>query len=73
MTWEYEYDEAADETRIYWNDEEQATIDGKITSWTNDYPATHEAREAIAESIQDVGTPERIRMQFDFNYGFQER
>jgi len=73
MTWEYEYDEEDDETTIYWDDEEQATIDGKIASWKAGYPNTHEAREAIAEAIQEAESPERIRMQFDFNYGFSER
>ena len=72
MTWEYEYHEDSDETVIYWDDEEQATIDGEITRWRNDYPATDEAREAVAEAIQSAGTPERIRMQFDFNYGFSK-
>ena len=71
--WEYEYDDTTDETTIYWDDKEQATIDGKITHWRNGYPATDKAREAIAEAIQDAGTPERIRMQFDINYGFNER
>lgn len=73
MSWEYEFDEHAGETSIYWNDEEQATIDGKITDWRNGYPATAEAREAVAQAIQDAGTPDRIRMQYDFNYGFEER
>ena len=73
MTWEYEYNSDADETTIYWDGEEQGTVDGKISRWRNGYPATEEAREAIAQAIQDAGTPERIRMQFDFNYGFSER
>ena len=71
--WEYDYDESTDETAIYWAGEEQATIDGKITSWVNGYPATDEAREAVANAIQSAGTPDRIRMQYDFNYGFSER
>ena len=70
--WTYEYDSDTDETAIYWDDE-QATIDGQITSWLSGYPATDEAREGIAEAIQGAGTPDRIRMQFDFNYGFSER
>lgn len=73
MTWEYDYDEQADETTIYWDGKEQATIDGKITRWRNGYPATDTAREAVAEAIQNTGTPKRIRMQYDFNYGFAER
>jgi len=73
MMWEYEYDEDADETVIYWDSEEQATIDGEINRWRNGYPATDEARETIAEAIQGAGTPKRIRMQFDFNYGFSRR
>ena len=72
MSWEYEHDENIDETTIYWNGEEQANIDGKISRWQNGHPATEEAREAVAEAIQSAGTPERIRMQFDFNYGFEE-
>ena len=73
MTWEYSYDEDSDETTIYWDGDEQATIQGKITRWRNSYPATESAREAVAESIQNAGTPDRIRMQYDFNYGFSER
>ena len=71
--WEYKHDETTDETTIYWDDDEQATIDGEITSWLNGYPATDEAREGIAEAIQGAETRDRIRMQFDFNYGFSER
>lgn len=73
MTWEYSYDEDEDETTIYWDGEEQGTFNGKITRWRNGYPASDEAREAVAEAMQSAGTPERIRMQFDFNYGFFER
>ena len=73
MTWQFEYDEDSDVTTLYWNDEEQGSVDGEITSWRNGYPASDEAREAVAEAIQGAGTPERIRMQFDFNYGFEER
>ena len=73
MTWEYEYDEGANKTTLYWNGDEKATIDGKINHWRNCYPATEEAREAVADAIQEAGTPDRIRMQYDFNYGFEER
>jgi len=73
MTWEYKYDIEADETAIYWDNIERVRIDGKITSWKNGYPAKEEEREAIAEAIQAAGTPDRIRMQFDFNYGFSKR
>ena len=73
MSWTYIYKENVNETVIYWNDEEQATITGKITRWRDGYPATDEAREAVADAIQSAGTPERIRMQYDFNYGFSER
>ena len=71
--WEYEYDEDNNETILYWDDEQQTIVSGEITEWKNGYPVTHETREAIAEAIQDAGTPDRIRMQFDFNYGFSER
>ena len=71
--WAYYYDEGSDESTIYWRGDEQATIDGPITRWRNGYPATDEAREAVAQAIQDAGTPDRIRMQFDFNYGFERR
>ena len=70
--WEYEYDESADETTIYWQNEEQASVDGKITGWQNGYPLG-EAREVISQTIEGAGTPERIRMHFDLNYGFEER
>jgi len=71
--WGYEYNEDSNETTIYWDGTEQATIDGQINRWQNGYPATPEAREAVAEAIQDAGDTERIRMQYDFNYGFAER
>ena len=73
MTWEYSYDEDADETTIYWDGDEQTTIDGEITNWINGYPATDAAREAVADAIQNAGTPDRITMQYDFNYGISER
>ena len=72
MSWTYYYDEASDKTTIYWDSNEQATVSGEIVYWKNGYPASDEAREAVAEAIQSAGTPERIRMQFDFNYGFEE-
>jgi hypothetical protein len=59
MTWTYEYHESSDET----------TISGQITTWKNGYP-DGQAREVVAEMLQSVGTPDRIRMQFDLNYGF---
>ena len=71
--WEYEYNDESDETTIYWNGKEKGTIQGQITEWSNGYPATDEAREAVAEAIQEAGTPDRIRMQYDFNYGFKKR
>ena len=71
--WEYYYDEDEDETLIYWDDEIVGTIDEEITKWQNGYPATDNAREAVAEVIQNAGTPDRIRMQYEFNYGFEER
>ena len=71
--WEYEHNDDADETTIYWDGDEKATIDGKIARWRGGYPATEKAREAVAEAIQNAGTDERIRMQFDLNYGFNER
>ena len=70
--WQYEYDSNNDETTIYWDGEEQANIAREISRWQNGYPANEEAREAIGEAIQSAGTPDRIRMQFDFNYGFEE-
>lgn len=76
MSWEYEYDENADETTIRWvgqGETVEKTIDGTIKSWTNGYPDTPAARDAINDLIQSSGTPTRIRMQFDFNYGFIER
>ena len=73
MTWEYGYNDEAEETAIYWDDEKVATIDGRIRRWRNGYPATDEARDAVAQAIQEAGTPERIRMQFGFNYGFSKR
>ena len=71
--WEYEYHADTDETTLYWNDDKQGAVDGEIARWQNGYPATDKAREAVAQAIQDAGTPDRIRMQYDFNYGFSER
>ena len=73
MTWEYEYHENSNETAIYWEGVERTRISGRINRWKDGYPMTDAAREAVAEVIQEVGTPERIRMQFDFNYGFSKR
>ena len=72
MTWEYAYDAESDETTIYWDNTEQGTVSGKITDWKSGYPLG-ETRQVIASAIQDAGTPDRIRMQYDFNYGFEER
>ena len=77
--WYYIYDDDSEETTIGWErrgeegEEEEITIDGRITHWKNGYPASEDAREAIAEIIQEAGTPKHIRMQFDFNYGFSKR
>jgi len=73
MTWEYSYDKDSDKTAIYWNETEQAKIDGKITSWKNGYPATNAAREAVAKTIQKSGTDEQLQMLFELNYGFKEK
>ena len=70
--WEYEFDGKTDETILYWDGQQQASIDGQIQQWHNGFPLG-EAREAVAEAVQAAGTPERIRMQFDLNYGFEER
>ena len=71
MTWKYKYNGETDETVIYWNGEKQAAVEGEITNWFNGYPQDQEAREAVADAIQSAGTPKRIRMQFDLNYGFE--
>ena len=76
MTWYYSYDEGSDETTIWWengDDSSETVIGGQITQWRDGYPNTHSSREAVAELIQSAGTPERIRMQFDLNYGFEHR
>lgn len=76
MTWTYEYNADADETTIQWtngSESKQATVSGQITRWENGYPATEAAREAVSEIIQSAGTPERIRMMFDLNYGFTDQ
>jgi len=72
MSWEYQYDADADETTIYWNESEQGNLTGEITEWKNGYPVG-KAKEVVADAIQNAGTPERIRMQYDFNYGFEKR
>ena len=71
MTWEYEYDEEVDKTTIYWDGREQGSFPGRITKWRNGYPVTDKARETVAEAIQEAGTPERTKMQYDLNYGFE--
>ena len=70
--WEYEYDADADETTIYWDDDKQGTVEGEITHFRNGYPLDG-AREVVAQAIQAAGTPDRIQMQYDFNYGFDRR
>lgn len=73
--WEYEYDESNDETTVYWvgdSGTKSSTFDGRITEWRDGYPLG-DARDAVADMIQSAGTPERVRMQYDFNYGFTER
>ena len=71
--WEYEYNSQTDETTWYWDDEERATSDGKPTSWKNGRP-TGGHRDAIHESIQSAGTPERIEMMLDYtDSNFEER
>ena len=72
MTWTYEYDGADGETTIYWDGVEQGAVQGEITRWRNGYPMG-DAREVVVNAIQEAGTPDRIRMQYDFNYGFSER
>lgn len=75
MTWWYSYDETAEQTTITWEGDDKTreeTVDGKITRWRGGYPETPEARETVADMIQSAGTPDRIRMQFDLNYGFSE-
>lgn len=72
--WEYEYDASADQSTIRWVGSDTTvsdTISGEITSWQSGFPTDDAAREAVASLIQNAGTPERIRMQFDFNYGFK--
>ena len=73
--WEVEYNEDTDKTTIRWVGDgvaEEKTVDGEITEWRNGYPNTVDAREAVADLVQSAGTPQRIRMQFDVNYGFSD-
>lgn len=72
MNWTYQYDAEADETTIYWDGQVKGTLTGEITEWRNGYPLG-DARTVVADAIQGSGTPDRIRMQYDFNYGFEER
>ena len=72
MSWEFSYDADNNVTTIYWDGDEQGLIDGKITEWQNGYPMG-EARNVVSDAIQSAGTPDRIRMQYDFNYGFGRR
>jgi hypothetical protein len=71
MPWEIEYDASADETTIRWIGDSNTvseTIPGEVTELYNGY-LTGDARDAIREMIQSAGTPERIAMQFNLNYG----
>lgn len=75
MSWEYQYNPESDDTTIYWvgeSETKQSTVAGKITRWKDGYPMG-QGREVVTGMIQSAGTPERIRMQFDLNYGFAER
>ena len=73
MNWEYSYDDDADETTIYWDDEEQTTVDGRVTEFRNGYPASEQARAAIRDVLQTTDHPTTIIMQYDMNFGFSER
>lgn len=74
MTWEAVYDSGADTTTLRWTNGStttETTIDGWPNLWSEGLPATQTAQDAIATLIQEAGTPERIRMQFDLNLGFE--
>ena len=74
MTWEYYVDEGNDETIYYHDGEEIIRLDGQNTSWKKqNIPAPHgEHYEALADEIQQTGTPKRVRMQLDWSAGFAE-
>ncbi|WP_435065898.1 hypothetical protein [Halobaculum sp. EA56] len=76
MSWEYKYDDEVDETTIYWSGNgttKSITISGRIDAWVSGCPEKTVAKEAVADMIQNAGTPERIRMLYDLNFGFKER
>ena len=78
--WTSEYNDETDETTIEWNrdgfDAESDTISGQITTWRDgkwpDPDEESDASEAIFELIQSAGTPKRIRMQYDLNFGVKQ-
>jgi hypothetical protein len=76
MSWEMIYDAEANETTFQWTGSDgsaiSTTISGRHTDTVNGRPKSRSAKEAIAELIQNAGTPERIRMQWDANYPFED-
>lgn len=77
MTWYIGYDEGADETVVKWewedeNEVAETRIDGWKTSMIHGQPGHSDVREAVAEMIQEAGTPERIRMHRDGDYPFEQ-
>ena len=71
MTWEYYYDEDADETIYYHEGKEVTTLDGMNTTWRNRLPYG-EHLEGIRDAFQSEGTPDRIAMAYDLHFGFEE-
>ena len=64
MTWTYQYDEYADETEIYYDDDIVGTIDGEITSWSGRLP-TGDSKEIVLDAVENPMTASLL-------YGFEE-
>ena len=69
--WEYYYDEDADETIYYHDEDEVVTLDGKNTEWRGALPYG-EHLQGIKDAFQSAGTPDRIAMAYDLHLGFKE-
>lgn len=71
MSWNYEYVENDDVTEIYWNGQQQTSVDGEISSFVRGYPVG-DAKIAILEAIKNADESDKVEMLFDLNYGISQ-
>lgn len=66
--WAWEYIPEDDESIIYYDGDEIGRLGGQIREWQNGYPLG-EAKAIIKQKIRQSGTPDRIDMQYELNFG----